>query len=250
MKEYSIVVPAYNESDKITATLTQITSFMNTFSQSYEVIVVDDGSVDSTVQKVSEYVADNPNVLLVKNPHKGKGVAITTGVAKADGQYIYLCDADLSAPISELKKLSVWLKDNDFDIVIASREGHGAQRINEPIYRHIMGRVFNFFVRTLVLPGIQDSQCGFKLFKGEQAKSIFSKLIIYNTQSKVIETPYMGAFDVEVLYIAKKMKLKVKEVPVTWKYVKTTRLSPLKDSIKMLLDIIKIKVNGLKGAYL
>lgn len=249
MKEYSIVIPAYNESDKISATLTQVSTFMNTFATSYEIIVVDDGSTDQTAVKVSEYAVRNENVHLINNPHKGKGVAIWAGVMRADGQYIYLCDADLSTPISELKKLSTWIKDRDFDIVIASREGPGAQRLDEPPYRHVMGRVFNFLVQIIALPGISDTQCGFKLFKAPVAKQIFAKLKVYNPQVQILENAYMGAFDVEVLYLAQKMGFKIKEVPVIWKFVNTTRLSPARDSLKMLQDVIRIKINDSKGVY-
>jgi dolichyl-phosphate beta-glucosyltransferase len=249
MKEYSIVIPAYNEADKITSTLTQVTSYMSTFSSSYEVLVVDDGSSDRTADKVDEYSKNNDNVMVIRNPHKGKGIAVWAGVMRAAGQYIYLCDADLSTPISEIKKLSVWAKDHDFDIVIASREGPGSQRIDEPLYRHLMGRMFNMIVRVLALPGIKDSQCGFKLMKADVAKQIFSKLKVYSPQSEVLGVPYMGAFDVEVLYLARKMGFSIKEVSVIWKYVKTTRLSPVRDAFRMVRDVLQIRVNDFKGKY-
>lgn len=247
--EYSIVIPAYNESDKITATLTQVTVFMRNFSENFEVIVVDDGSTDETARTVTEYSADRPEIILIKNPHKGKGVALWTGVSRSRGKYVYLCDADLSAPISEIKKMAVWLREHDYDIAIGSREGLGAQRINEPVYRHVMGRVFNLIVQILLLPGISDTQCGFKLLKGDQAREIFSKLIVYNPQSRVLKDAYMGAFDVEVLHIARKKGYKIKAVPVVWNYVQTTRLNAISDSLRMIQDVLRIKLNSVKGLY-
>ncbi|HSX39230.1 MAG TPA: dolichyl-phosphate beta-glucosyltransferase [Candidatus Saccharimonadales bacterium] len=249
MIEYSIVIPAYNEADKITASLTQVINFMKSFSERFEIIVVDDGSKDKTVEVVEGYALSNPEIHLIKNPHKGKSPSVWTGVNEAHGEYIYLADADLAAPITELKKLSIWVKDQNYDIVIASREGMGASRIGEPFYRHLMGRVFNFVVQVIALPGINDSQCGFKLFKGAVAKDLFSRLKVYGASAPEIKKAYFGAFDVEVLYLAKKLKYSVKEVPVTWTYVKTNRVSPFIDSIKMFSDVVKIKLNDLRGVY-
>ncbi len=249
MIDYSIVIPAYNESGKINATLTQIVSFMDSYNDSYEVVVVDDGSEDDTVAKVKDYQKDHPRVRIIENPHKGKGPAVWKGIMEAKGEYIYLADADLSSPMEELKKLSTWIKDHDYDVVIASREGHGAQRIDEPFYRHLMGRVFNFWVQLVALPGISDSQCGFKLFKKEVAKDVFSKLTVYGDQAPEREKAYLGAFDVEVLFVALKSGYKIKEVPVKWVYVETTRLNPISDSINMALDVLKVRLNNLKGVY-
>jgi glycosyltransferase involved in cell wall biosynthesis len=249
MKKFSVVTPTYNESDKISSTITQIVNFMRSFTDSFEIIISDDGSKDNTAQIVDNMREDVPELVLLKNPHKGKGAAVWAGFERAQGDYIYLADADLSAPIDEIKKLLVWTKDNDFDIAIASREGHGSRRIDEPFYRHLMGRGFNFLVQLFALPGINDSQCGFKLFKNKPAKEIFSRLKIYGPKAPEIRDAFLGAFDVEVLYLAKKLGYRIKEVPVTWTYVKTTRLNPIKDSVKMAIDVLKIRVNDLKGLY-
>jgi dolichyl-phosphate beta-glucosyltransferase len=249
MKKFSIVTPTYNESDKISSSITQITHFMRAFTDSFEIIISDDGSKDNTVQIIENMKEDIPELILLKNPHKGKGATVWAGFDIAQGEFIYLADADLSAPIDEIKKLLVWIQENDFDIAIASREGHGSKRIDEPFYRHFMGRVFNLVVQVFALPGIQDSQCGFKLFNKKTAREIFSRLKIYGSEAPEIQDAYLGAFDVEVLYLAKKLGYKVKEVPVTWTYVKTSRLNPIKDSVKMALDVLKIRVNDLKGLY-
>lgn len=249
MKEYSIVMSAYNESDKISSTLNQIVSYMKSFSDSYEVVVVDDGSADATASIVEEVGKQYPSIRLIRNPHKGKGAGIWTGVTNSEGEYIYICDADLSAPISELKKLSVWCKDHDYEVVIASREAQGAKRIHEPLYRHLMGRIFNFFVQLIALPGINDTQCGFKLLQRDAAMRIFDRMRIYGPNSHVLTKPYLGAFDVEVLYIARKLGFKIKEVPITWTYVKTTRLNVFETSLKMLRDVVNVRINDYRGVY-
>lgn len=247
--EYSIVIPAFNESDKITSTLTKVLGFMRTFSDDFEVIVVDDGSKDNTADLVEEYAKSNPEVKIIRNPHKGKGPTVWKGVMEARGDLINLCDADLATPIEELKRLSMWTKEHDFDVVIASREDSGAERVNEPLYRHLMGRVFNFWVRVMALPGIKDSQCGFKLFTNKAAKDIFKRLAIYGEDAKELEGAYLGAFDVEVLYLAKKLGYKIKSLPVTWTYVKTTRLNPVFSSYNMARDVFKVRLNDMRGAY-
>jgi len=249
MYEFSIIVPVFNESDKIVPTLTQIINFMKNFSDSFEVIVVDDGSLDNTVELVEKYTQGNPEIKIIRNSHKGKGPTVWTGITKAEGRFLYMADADLSTPIEELKNLFHWIMEHDFDIVIASREGIGANRMNEPYYRHLMGRLFNYVVQLVALPGIRDSQCGFKLFKKKAAKEIFKRLTVYGKNAKDIKKGYMGAFDVEVLYLARKLGFKVKEVSVTWTYVKTTRLNPAADSIKMVFDVLKVRFNDLRGLY-
>lgn len=249
MIDYSIVIPAYNEEARITKTLTQTISFMNDFAPAFEIIVVDDGSKDKTTQFVEDFSKDHKEVILIKNPHKGKAAAVRTGILASRGKLVLMMDADLATPLEELKRLSIWINDNNFDIAIASREGLGAIRENEPFYRHIMGRVFNKLVKIVLGIKYQDTQCGFKLFKGEAAKKVFSNLIVYGENMPEIDKPFFGAFDVEVLYVAQKMGYKIKEVPIKWVYVPTTRLNFLSNSYKMARDVIKVKIYGLRGAY-
>jgi len=249
MIDYSIVIPAYNEEDKITSSLTQVVNFMRGFCNSFEILVVNDGSKDSTAEKVEEYSKSNIEVKLINNPHKGKGFAVWTGMIKAEGELIYMADADLSTSIDELRKLSVWVTDQNYDLVIGSREGVGARRVGEPSYRHIMGRFFNYWVQFIALPGINDTQCGFKLFKKKAAKDIFGRLLVYGEGTKEINTTYFGAWDVEVLYLARKLGYTIKQVPVTWTYVKSKRFNPLKDAFKMAWDVTKVRLNDLRGKY-
>lgn len=246
---YSIVIPAYNEEGGITASLTQVMNYMSSFDPLFEVIIVDDGSVDATAQKVEDYSQYHSEIKLIKNPHKGKAAAVITGVLAAQGKYILTADADMATPIDELKRFVHWIEDHGYDAIIASREGAGAKRQGEPLFRHFIGRAFNLFVRIVALPDFSDTQCGFKLYKGQMAHDVFSKLKVYSDQGKVIKKPFFGAFDVEVIFIAKKRGYKVKAVPVTWTYIKTTRLNFWGNSVRMALDVLKIRLNGLKGAY-
>ena len=249
MIDYSIVISAYNEESQVTKTLTQVLSFMNSFAPAFEVIVVDDGSKDKTADAVEEYAKDHPEIKLIRNIHKGKAGGIRTGMLKSSGKMVLMMDADMATPLEELKRLATWINDNDFDIAIASREGIGAVRQDEPLYRHIMGRVFNLLVRVVLGLEFQDTQCGFKLFKGDVARDIFSRLIIYGDDLPQIDKPFWGAFDVEVLYCAKQMGYKIKDIPVKWNYVPTTRLNALSNSYKMARDVFRIKILGSKGAY-
>jgi glycosyltransferase involved in cell wall biosynthesis len=249
MIDYSIVIPVYNEESRITKTLTQTLSFMNQFAPAFEIVVVDDGSKDKTADVVEEYVKDHPEIKLIKNVHKGKAAGVRTGMLKSSGKMVLMMDADMATPLEELKRLATWINDNDFDIAIASREGIGAKRQDEPLYRHVMGRVFNLLVRAVLGLEFQDTQCGFKLFKGEVARTVFSRLIVYGENLPQINKPFFGAFDVEVLYCAKQMGYKTKDVPVKWNYVATTRLNVFSNSYKMARDVLRIKILGLRGAY-
>lgn len=249
MIEYSVVIPTYNEEAGITSSLTQALNFLKPYSSSFEVIVVDDGSEDSTVEKVEKYKKEHPEIKLIKNPHKGKGFTVRTGMLMAKGKYILMADADMATPIEELKRLMVWIKEHDFDIVIGSREGVGAQRHNEPYIRHVMGRIFNFIVRMLTIPGIQDTQCGFKVFKKEAAHDIFKNLVLFGPDTPETDVPKVTAFDVEVLMIAKRHDYSIKEVPVSWTYVPSTRVHPIRDSVSLLWDVLRVKFNDILGKY-
>lgn len=249
MIDYSIVIPTYNEETRITKTLTQTLSFMNGFAPSFEIIVVDDGSKDKTVDVVETYAKDHPEIKLIKNVHTGKAGGIRVGMLKASGRLVLMIDADLATPLEELKRLATWINDNGFDIAIASREGIGASRQNEPFYRHLMGRAFNFLVKIVLNLEFEDTQCGFKLFKSEVARKVFSNLRVYGENLPEIDKPFFGAFDVEVLFVAKQMGYKIKDVPVKWNYVPTTRLNALSNSFKMGRDVLRIKLLSLRGAY-
>lgn len=247
--KYSIVISAYNEEGVITASLTQILNFMTSFEPAFEVVVVDDGSIDATVAKVADYAQYHPEIKLIQAAHKGKAAGVRTGVLNTKGAYVLTVDADMATPIEELKRFMHWIEDHGYDIVIASREGMGALRKGEPLFRHLIGRAFNLFVRLLALPEFPDTQCGFKLYKGDLARDVFGRLIVYADHDEIIKKPFFGAFDVEVLVICKLLDYKIKSVPVTWTYIKTTRLNFWGNSVRMAMDVLRIRLNSLKGAY-
>jgi glycosyltransferase involved in cell wall biosynthesis len=233
----SIVIPAYNEEQRLPYTLEQIFSFLKEQSYTAEVLVVENGSSDRTYQIASGFAERYPNLRLLREKKRGKGNAVRLGILESRGEYRFMCDADLSMPIAELNKFLPPLL-NNADIAIASREVKGAVRYNEPYLRHLTGRVFNSLIRMLVLPGLQDTQCGFKCFRAQVAEEIF---------------PYQRlsgwSFDVEVLYIAQCKGYRIYEIPIHWYFNADTKISVLKDSWRMFLDLLTIRLNALRGQY-
>lgn len=250
LKPYlSVVIPAYNEEKNIRRTLERLALFFKEQAWTGETVVVDDGSTDKTAKIVKDFGRTHFQVRLIRKKHRGKGCAVRAGVLAATGSFILFSDADLAVDIKEVKRLLLWATEHNFDIVIGSREGLGARRLNEPFYRHLMGRGFNLIVKILLLGGFEDTQCGFKLFKEKAAKDVFSRLVLYGEEAPAVDGARVTAFDVEVLFLAKKRGYKVKEVPTVWEHVKTQRVHPLKDSWRMFLDVLKIRLNNLRGVY-
>jgi glycosyltransferase involved in cell wall biosynthesis len=222
------------------------------------VVVVDDGSSDDTVAVVQrlmqQYLSNTGDetpkcqVRLIENPHRGKGFTVRSGMLQGCGEFILFSDADLCTPISETNKLLFWL-DQGFDIAIGSREGIGARRYGEPFYRHLMGRVFNLIVRVVTNSPFQDTQCGFKAFTRAAAYDLFQRVQLYGENSPQIQGAMVTGFDVEVLFLALKYNYRVKEVPVEWYHVAGSKVSPVKDSLRMLRDIASVRLNDIKGLY-
>ncbi len=215
---------------------------------SWEIIVVDDGSEDRTAAIVEDFQSRAPNLRLIRNNHRGKGYAVRTGVLASRGQYIVFSDADLATPIEELPRLLGPLQEG-YDVAIGSREGLGARRYGEPWHRHLMGRIFNLLVRLLVVGHYQDTQCGFKGFRREAGHDLFRRVRLYGDDAAEIRGGAVTAFDVEVLLLAHKRGYKVKEVPVEWYYGENTKVNPIRDSLRMLKDIIKVRWNDWRGLY-
>jgi dolichyl-phosphate beta-glucosyltransferase len=233
----SIVVPAYNEEGRLPQTLPRIVDFLQAQTYPSEVLVVDDGSGDSTASVAEKIAADAPLVRLIRNEHRGKGYAVKTGAMAASGDYIFLCDADLSMPIEEVTNFLPPLLE-DYDVAIGSREVEGARRYDEPGLRHLMGRVYNTLVRLLAVRGFQDTQAGFKCFAREAAHEMFP----YQTMDGF-------GFDVEILFIAQKRGYRIIEVPINWYYMSNSRVSPVGDSVRMFREILEVRLNNLRGLY-
>ncbi len=209
---------------------------------------MDDGSCDRTADVVAEFMTTHPRLELVRNDHRGKGYAVHSGVSAARGHIILFFDADSSTPIADVDKLLPWFEQG-YGLVIGSREGKGAKRIREPIYRHLMGRVFNFVVRLLTVRGIQDTQCGFKALQGDVARAIFARSQLYNANARRVSGAMVTAYDVEVLFLGQKLGYRIKEVPVEWRYGTESKVNPLKDSWRNFRDVIMVRWNDLRGRY-
>ena len=246
--QLSVIIPAYNESAVIVDTLETVISYFREKGWEHEVLVSDDGSTDNTVALAQDMARTHPEVRVLENAHKGKGHAVYQGVQAARGTYLYFCDADLSTPITDFDLLWERMTD-DVAMVVASREGARAHRVDEPWYRHVMGRIFNYLVRFLTVRGINDTQCGFKLLRSDVAREVFSRMRLYGDDAKELDAPAVTAFDVEMLFIAQKLGYQLIEVPVTWEYREATRVSPVRDSIRNFGDVVRVRVNDLRGVY-
>lgn len=237
--QYSIVIPAYNETARIDHTLEQVLRAVRDRQWSAEVIVVDDGSTDDTPEIVRRFAADHPWLRLLQNPGNcGKGYSVRNGILHAAGEIVMFTDADLSAPIEEAERLFAALRDGA-DVAIGSRWlDRGRQTTHQPLYRRFFGRCFNQVTRMVMNLPFADTQCGFKAFKRTAAQTIF--------QLQLIER---WGFDPEILFIALKRGYSVREVAVTWGHDERSRISYLKDGIKMLEELVYIRWNALTGVY-
>ena len=215
----------------------QVFHFLEKQSFPYEVIVVENGSSDHTLQIAQDFARQHANFFAFQNEWRGKGRAVQRGVKEARGEYLFFCDADLSMPVEETNKFVPPQLDN-FDIAIASREAPGAVRYDEPYYRHLTGRVFNTLIRLLVLPGLQDTQCGFKCIRADVARDILP----YQTLTG-------WAFDVELLYIARRRGYRIVEIPIQWYFNADSKISVFRDSLRMFIDLLLIRQNARRGLY-
>ena len=233
----SIIIPAYNEEKRLPSTLEQVFNFIKEQTYESEILIIENGSSDRTFEVIQSYADSNPHCFAIRNPIRGKGLAVREGMLMATGQYRFMCDADLSMPITEINRFLPPNLDN-FDIAIASREAPGSVRYNEPGYRHWGGRGINLLIRSLVLPGLRDTQCGFKCFRADIAEDIFR----YQTFSGI-------SFDPEVLYIARLRGFKIVELPIPWYYSDESRIHLFKDTKALIQDLLTIRRNARLGRY-
>jgi dolichyl-phosphate beta-glucosyltransferase len=233
----SIVIPAFNEANRLPDTLRKINAYLTAQDYLSEIIVVENGSSDGTYQIVNDMQSEICCLTVLHEDRRGKGWAVQQGMFKARGDYRFICDADLSMPIEEIAKFMPPLE-LSAPIAIGSREAPGAVRYDEPQYRHLIGRVFNWLVRILLIRGLNDTQCGFKLFREDTVNAIFPQLTITG-----------WTFDVEALFIAQKLGFKIVEIPIDWHHHPHSTVKVFRDSFRMGIDLLKIRINDLRGKY-
>lgn len=244
----SLIIPAYNEAARIEATIKEARSWLDGQPFATELIVVDDGSEDDTATLAGRELDRMANGCLVRAAHRGKAAAVRAGVDAATGDQIAFSDADLATPLSYLLDLRSAIA-HGCDVAIGSREGRGAMRIGEPDYRHVMGRVFNALVRLLLLPGIQDTQCGFKLFRAVVARELFCRSRLYDARDGTVSGPRVTAFDVELLTIARLRGYRICAVPVVWTYGEGSKVRPTRDTWHNLRDVVQVWIDKKRGLY-
>jgi glycosyltransferase involved in cell wall biosynthesis len=233
----SIVIPAHNEEFRLPPSLEKIHAFLQSQPYPAEVVVVENGSRDRTLEITREYARKMPTLRVISETKRGKGLAVRRGMLEAQGEYRFICDADLSMPIDQVNRFLPPSIPHP-DVVIGSREVAGAVRYHEPAYRHLIGRGFNTIVRWVALPGLQDTQCGFKCFRARAAEEVFSR-----------QTLTGMSFDVEVLFVARRLGYKIEEVPIDWYFDPDSRVRLIEDSLRMFLDLLTIRRNARRGVY-
>ncbi len=244
----SVVIPCYDEMANLRkGVLDKVDHFLKKQQYSYEVIIVDDGSTDGSVEFIQKFIKEYPHFKLIASEHLGKAGAVTKGVLEATGELVLFTDMDQATPIEEVKKLLPFF-DEGYSIAIGARN---SGKEGYPFSRLAMHKGMILLRKILVgLPEITDTQCGFKIFSKDAAQNIFEKVrSMHKGFKKISGSAVKAGFDVELLLLAHKLGYKIKEVPVSWLYVESRRVSPLRDSIDGVLDLIRIKLNDLTGKY-
>lgn len=241
----SVVIPAYNEEKNLQAgVLDQVNEYLQKQKYTWEVLIVDDGSKDHTLELASQYAKKHNGFVLHEEPHRGKAGTVIAGMLHAKGEIVLFTDMDQATPINEIEKFLPKFEQGK-DIVIGSRAG----RKGAPVIRKLMAFGFSFLRAVILRLPYKDTQCGFKAFTRDAAQQIFKKMQIFSEKKRVEGAAVNAGFDLEILYIARKMGLKVAEVPVNWQHRGTVRVNPIKDSIAGLRDMIQVRINALQGKY-
>lgn len=228
----SLVIPAYNEKDRIVATVATVRAYLDTLGKPYEIIVVDDGGVEDSRRIIQESFVDDPVVRVISyQPNVGKGYAVRQGMLSSRGEYVGFSDVDLSAPIDELAKLFAALGAGA-DVAIGSRAVKGSQLIvHQPLYRELGGKLLKRIVGLLAVGDIKDTQCGFKVFKGDVARRVFEKCVVNG-----------WGFDVEALYLARRMGYTIAEIPVRWSHGADSKVRPFRAALQVLRDTFRMRL--------
>ncbi len=233
----SLIIPAYNEERRLPSTLEKVSSFLNSQPYSAEVLVVNNASTDQTPEIIARAASEIAYLRGLDELQPGKGAAVRTGMLKARGDYRFMADADLSMPIAEINRfLPPQLA--DFEVAIASREAPGAVRYDEPEIRHLGGRAVNQFIQLMALPGLHDTQCGFKCFTAAAAEDLFGH-----------QTLPGWSFDIEILFIARRRGYRIREIPISWYYREESKVSAVRDAVAIFLDLLTIRRNAASGVY-
>lgn len=242
----SVIIPAYNESENLNnGVLDEVYNYLKRQEFTYEVLIVDDGSKDNTVQLVKKYIEDKASFKLIENTHSGKAITVMTGMLKASGQIVLFTDMDQATPINQIEKLLPKF-DEDYDIVIGSRSG----REGAPLIRKVVAWGFASLRNIIIGLPFKDTQCGFKVFNQKAVLSVFPKVLkIWQSIKSSGKAAVNAGFDIETLFIAKKMGLKIAEVPVGWRFVGTERVQVIRDSLEALKDMLRIKLVDMGGKY-
>lgn len=233
----SVIVPAHNEEQRLPQTLELINQYLDLQDYAAEVLVVENGSLDRTLQMAEESARRHARVRVLQEEGRGKGLAVRRGMLEAVGDYRFMCDADLSMPIEQVHRFLPPAL-GAYDVAIGSREAPGSVRHDEAFHRHWGGRAINLMIRIMALPGLRDTQCGFKCFTAPVAQDLFGSQTLLNF-----------SFDVELLYVARLRQYRVVEVPIDWYFNPQSKVRPLRDALYMLRDILLIRRNAQRGVY-
>lgn len=233
----SVIIPTLNEEHRLPGALEGLFAFLEAQPYTAEVLVVENGSNDRTLDVARSFQSRYPQLRILQAEQRGKGLAVRLGMLAARGDYRFMADVDFSMPVDEIRRF-LPPAISGYDVAIGSREAPGAQRFNEPVYRHTVGRLFNLLIRLLALPGLQDTQCGFKCFRGPVAEELFHR-----------QTLTGWSFDVEVLFIARRLGYRIVELPIPWYFNRESKVSVARDSFWMAADLLTIRLNARRGLY-